>query len=204
MIIPTVVSFFSFSSPLPHLPHSFLHLLFLLTILLLKHWIVLEFCLLNPPIFAHFLQHILLNLLSLRLYSCYPYFWSKSFLLGRRWLWQSFLLQTCNRNCAHRKDAHILPVVFSFWPISHFRYPYCHFNKIRVEGHLFYPLPNQWQHQDWAWRSRTFHCLHKSLLKLLLQEVFTSRQIYGETMETMTDYFLGLQNHCRRWLQPWN
>ena len=25
----------------------------------------------------------------------------------------------------------------------------------------------------------------------------TSWQIDGETMETMTDYFLGLQNHCR-------
>ena len=26
----------------------------------------------------------------------------------------------------------------------------------------------------------------------------------GETMETVTDYLLGLQNHCRWWLQPWN
>ena len=26
----------------------------------------------------------------------------------------------------------------------------------------------------------------------------------GETVETVTDYFLGLQNHCRWWLQPWN
>ena len=26
----------------------------------------------------------------------------------------------------------------------------------------------------------------------------TSWQIDGETMETVTDYFLGLQNHCRR------
>ena len=32
----------------------------------------------------------------------------------------------------------------------------------------------------------------------------TSWQIDGETMETVTDYFLGLQNHCRWWLQPWN
>ena len=32
----------------------------------------------------------------------------------------------------------------------------------------------------------------------------TSWQIDGETMETVTDYFLGLQNHCRRWLQPLN
>ena len=26
----------------------------------------------------------------------------------------------------------------------------------------------------------------------------------GETMETVTDYLIGLQNHCRWWLQPWN
>ena len=25
-----------------------------------------------------------------------------------------------------------------------------------------------------------------------------------ETVKTVTDYFLGLQNHCRWWLQPWN
>ena len=30
-------------------------------------------------------------------------------------------------------------------------------------------------------------------------------QIDGETMETARDfYFLGLHNHCRWWLQPWN
>ena len=32
----------------------------------------------------------------------------------------------------------------------------------------------------------------------------TSWQIDGETMETVTDYFFWLQNHCRWWLQPWN
>ena len=32
----------------------------------------------------------------------------------------------------------------------------------------------------------------------------TSRQIDGESMETVTDYLFGLQNHCRWWLQPWN
>ena len=30
----------------------------------------------------------------------------------------------------------------------------------------------------------------------------TSWQIDEETMETVTDYFVGLQNHCRWWLQP--
>ena len=32
----------------------------------------------------------------------------------------------------------------------------------------------------------------------------TSWQIEGETMETVRDFFGGLQNHCRWWLQPWN
>ena len=32
----------------------------------------------------------------------------------------------------------------------------------------------------------------------------TSWQIDGETMETVRDYFPGLQNHCRWWLQAWN
>ena len=44
----------------------------------------------------------------------------------------------------------------------------------------------------------------KTGLKLSIQKTkimapgpITSWQIDGETMETMTDYFLGLQNHCR-------
>ena len=32
----------------------------------------------------------------------------------------------------------------------------------------------------------------------------TSWEIDGETVETVTDCFLGLPNHCRWWLQPWN
>ena len=40
--------------------------------------------------------------------------------------------------------------------------------------------------------------------KILASSPITSRQIDGETMETVRDYFLGLQNHCRWWLQPWN
>ena len=26
----------------------------------------------------------------------------------------------------------------------------------------------------------------------------------GEKMKSVTNYFLGLQNHCRQWLQTWN
>ena len=33
--------------------------------------------------------------------------------------------------------------------------------------------------------------------KIMVLWPITSWQIDGETMETMTDYFLGLQNHCR-------
>ena len=33
----------------------------------------------------------------------------------------------------------------------------------------------------------------------------TSWQIDGKTVETVSDFiFLGLPNHCRWWLQPWN
>ena len=40
--------------------------------------------------------------------------------------------------------------------------------------------------------------------KIMAPSPITSFQIDGETMETVTDYFLGLQNHCKWWLQPWN
>ena len=33
--------------------------------------------------------------------------------------------------------------------------------------------------------------------KMMASGPITSWQIDGETMKTMTDYFLGLQNHCR-------
>ena len=49
----------------------------------------------------------------------------------------------------------------------------------------------------------------KAGLKLSIQKTnimasgpITSRQIDGGTMETVTDYFLGLPNHCRWYLQP--
>ena len=32
--------------------------------------------------------------------------------------------------------------------------------------------------------------------KIMVSSPITSRQIDGKTMETVTDYFLGLQNHC--------
>jgi len=51
----------------------------------------------------------------------------------------------------------------------------------------------------------------KAGLKLNIQKTksmasgpITSWQIDGETMEIVTDCFLGLQNNYRWWLQPWN
>ena len=41
-------------------------------------------------------------------------------------------------------------------------------------------------------------------MKIMASGPITSWLIDGETMETMTDYFGGLQNHGRWWLQPGN
>ena len=41
-------------------------------------------------------------------------------------------------------------------------------------------------------------------MKIMASGPITSWQMDGETMETVTDCFLGLQNHCRWWLQPCN
>ena len=35
-------------------------------------------------------------------------------------------------------------------------------------------------------------------MKIMASSPISSRQIDGETMETVIDYFLGLQNHCRQ------
>ena len=41
-------------------------------------------------------------------------------------------------------------------------------------------------------------------MKIMASGPITLRQIDGEIMETDRLYFLGLQNHCRWWFQPWN
>ena len=40
--------------------------------------------------------------------------------------------------------------------------------------------------------------------KIMASGPITLWQIDGETVETVADYFSGLQNHCRWWPQPWN
>ena len=39
---------------------------------------------------------------------------------------------------------------------------------------------------------------------IMASSPISSWQIKGETMVTGRDYFLGLQNQCRGWRQPWN
>ena len=46
--------------------------------------------------------------------------------------------------------------------------------------------------------------LNVQKMKIMTSCPITSWQIDGEAMETVTDYFLGLQNHWRLWLQSWN
>ena len=40
--------------------------------------------------------------------------------------------------------------------------------------------------------------------KIMASSPIISWQIDGEAMETVRLYFLGLQNDCRWWLEPWN
>ena len=40
--------------------------------------------------------------------------------------------------------------------------------------------------------------------KIMSSDLITSWEIDGETVETVSDFILGLQNHCRWWLKPWN
>ena len=41
--------------------------------------------------------------------------------------------------------------------------------------------------------------------KIMVFGPITSWQMDGETVATVRDFmFVGLQNHCRWWLQPWN
>ena len=45
--------------------------------------------------------------------------------------------------------------------------------------------------------------LNTQKMKIMASGPITSWQIDGETMATGTDfYFLGLQNHCKWWVQP--
>ena len=43
--------------------------------------------------------------------------------------------------------------------------------------------------------------LNNQKTNIMASSLITSRQIDSETMETVTDFWGGLQNHCRWWLQ---
>ena len=40
--------------------------------------------------------------------------------------------------------------------------------------------------------------------KIMASGAITSWQTDGETVQTVRDCILGLQNHCGWWVQPWN
>ena len=40
--------------------------------------------------------------------------------------------------------------------------------------------------------------------KIMASGPITSWEIDEETLETVSDYLFGLQNHSRWWLKPWN
>ena len=67
--------------------------------------------------------------------------------------------------------------------------------------------PPSWQKVKRSLLMKVKEKSEKAGLKLNIQKTkiiasgpITSWQIDGETVETVTDYFLGLQNHCRCWL----
>ena len=41
-------------------------------------------------------------------------------------------------------------------------------------------------------------------MKITASSPITSWQIEGGKVEAVTIYFLGFQDHCGRWLEPWN
>ena len=52
---------------------------------------------------------------------------------------------------------------------------------------------------------RIGHDWRTNKMKIMASGPITSREIDGETVETLSDFvFLELQNHCRWWFQPWN
>ena len=79
-------------------------------------------------------------------------------------------------------------------------------SDMQMTSPLWQKVKKKYRASRWKWEES-----EKAGLKLNIQKTkimasgpITSLQINGETVETVTDYFLGLQNHYRWWLQPWN
>ena len=93
----------------------------------------------------------------------------------------------------HLVLSHPIPFIFlSFW---HCFFSFCYSNRHIVVSYCDFNLqfPNNYGLK-----------LNIQETKMMASGPSTSWQIDGETMETGSDYFFGLQNHCRCWLQPWN
>ena len=54
-------------------------------------------------------------------------------------------------------------------------------------------------------REKFYLKLNIQKMKIMASGPISSRQIDGETVETVSDFiFFRLHDHCRWWLQPWN
>ena len=74
------------------------------------------------------------------------------------------------------------------------------------EASLWMKVKRNWRASWWRWKRKSEKAdlnlnFHKR--KSIASGPFTLWQTDRETMETVWD-FIGLWNHCRWWLQPWN
>ena len=56
----------------------------------------------------------------------------------------------------------------------------------------------------WKWEWKSWLKTQHSKTMIMASGPITSWQTDGENMESVRFHFLGLQNYCGRWLQPWN
>ena len=57
---------------------------------------------------------------------------------------------------------------------------------------------------EWLKNNKKEIYRYRKITKIMASDPITLWEIDGETVETVSDYFFGLQNHCRWWLQSWN
>ena len=77
---------------------------------------------------------------------------------------------------------------------------------IQVTSPLWQKVKRNWRASWWKWKSR----VEKSGVKFNIQNeswhpvpsLYGNKR--GKSGNSNKFYFLGLQNHCGRWLQPWN
>ena len=60
----------------------------------------------------------------------------------------------------------------------------------------------------WKWKRKVKKAglkLNIQKMKIMASSPITSWEIDGETVETVRNFiYFGFQNHCGRWLQPWD